>query len=128
MEQSRIQAIANVELKARPEIADELRWFYSQVALLEEAPPSQDGRPQVCFRSAQILVRICLVAEPKVDPMIRRLTIAVPSLGEAAAQLDERKVPYRRLTGLLFTDRRLETRDPAGYFVEFRRAWPDAPV
>jgi catechol 2,3-dioxygenase-like lactoylglutathione lyase family enzyme len=58
---------------------------------------------------------------------MRRVTIAVPSLAEAVQRLDERSVAYERLTGILFTDRRLQVLDPAGNRVEFKQEWGLGP-
>lgn len=128
VETSRIQAVSDVVMEGRVGLEDELRWFYSQVAQLEEAPDSVDATGQVCFRSAHMHVRICLVERPRIDLMVRRLTIAVDSLAAASELLEERRVRYERLHGLLFTERRLVTRDPAGHVVELKQGWPFGPV
>ena len=124
MNTSRIQAIRHINLEAPVGSEEDLRWFYGEVAGLEEVPgDGEDGR--LCFKSEHIELQVHLSSEPRVDPIERRLTIAVASLSEAAAQLTERRVGYEYISGLLFTDNRLESRDPAGHRIVLRQGWAD---
>lgn len=124
MKQSRIQAIRHIILEAPTGSEEDLRWFYGKVAGLTEVPgDGKDGR--ICFKSEHIELELRVSAEPQVSPVERRLTIAVASLSEAAAQLIERRVEYEYISGLLYTDRRLESRDPAGHRIVLRQGWAD---
>ena len=125
---SRIQAVEHIVLEAPAGIDEALRWFYSDVARLKEVPTDGAVDPKLCFISAQIELRTGVVEHPRIDPMLRRLTVLVPSLAEAAEQLDERAVPYQRCAGLLFTDRRIAVHDPAGHLMELKQGWPEAPL
>ena len=114
MEPSRILAVDHVNLEAPPGLDDELRWFYGEVAVLEERTEDPAECRLLCFKSERIELRIHLVDAPQIDPVAYRVTIAVPSLDEAAEHLVDRRRHFVRLSGLLFSDRRLDTLDPAG--------------
>lgn len=109
-------------------LEEDLCWFYTEVGRLEEVPCAEPDPRLLCFKSARIELRIHLVERPRIDPLARRVTITVESLSDIADCLAERKVPYERLSGLTFTDRRLETHDPAGNRIEFKQGWPQAPL
>ena len=128
MEPSRIQAVDHVNIEALPGLEDELRWFYTELAQLAEVAAPATDPPCIRFRSEQIELRVHLVPEPQVDPVACRVTITVPSLDEAAGRLDERSISYERLSGLAYTDRRLQALDPAGNRVEFKQAWREAGI
>lgn len=128
MEPSRIQAVNHVDLEAPPGLAEELRWFYAELAQLDEVICDEAEAQRLCFKSEQIELRVHLVENPRIDPVARRVTIAVLSLTEAAELLDERSLPYARVSGLLFTDRRLEMHDPAGNRVVLKQHWGDGPL
>ncbi len=124
MKASRIQAVRHISLEAPIGSEEDLRWFYGEVAGLEEVPgDGEDSR--LCFKSEHIELQVHLSAQPRVEPIERRLTIAVSSLSEAAAQLAERRVGYEHISGLLFTDNRLESRDPAGHRIVLRQGWAE---
>ena len=123
MKPSRIQAITHVNLEATLGLEDELRWFYGELAELAEVSVDHQAGPQLCFRSLHLELRVWPVDQPRVDPVAIRLTLAVRSLVDTAERLKERSVPYKRMSGLLFTDRRLQVRDPAGHLVAFKQEW-----
>ncbi|RME39215.1 MAG: hypothetical protein D6788_05915 [Planctomycetota bacterium] len=123
MDDRRILAVEDIELKARAGLTDRFRWFYGEICRLEEVPGRADRRVQVCFRSGPVELRILTAPDPRPDPIPCRATILVPSLVEAAAQLDEAKTPYEWIRGLSFTDRRLEVLDPGGYRIALRTWW-----
>ncbi len=114
MEPSRIQAVDHVNLEAPYGVDEGMRWFYAEVAVLEEVSCDDPATNRLCFISRQIELRVNFVDSPDIDPLEPRVTILVPSLSEVAEQLEERSVPYTTLTGLMYTDRRLEVHDPAG--------------
>lgn len=124
MKPSRIQAIDHVNLEAPSGSADDLRWFYGQVSGLEEVPGDPQAPPHLCFESAGLELHVWIMGRPRVRPRAFRLTLIVPSLTEAAERLEERTIPYTRLSGSMFTDRRLETYDPAGHPVALKQEWP----
>ena len=125
---NRIRAIDHVRLEAPCGMEAALRWFYGDVGGLELASSGPEGFGRLCFNSGRLELSIDLVERPRVDPVATRLTILVPSLEEAAAMLDEHSVRYQRISGVMFTDRRLAMLDPAGNRVEFKQEWPYAPI
>jgi hypothetical protein len=127
MEQSRIQAVHHVNLEAPIGAEEPFRWFYGEVVQLEEVPCEVAGSSQMCFKSKQIELRVQFVPTPDIDPLPLRVTIAVPLLSDAIERLEEKKVPFKRLTGVMFTDRRLQTHDPAGNRIELRQLSRDGP-
>ncbi len=127
MRQSRIQAIDHVNLEAPIGLAEDIRRFYTEIALLDELPRSEADPPRLCFKSERIELRIALLERPWIEPVACRVMIAVPSLAETAELLEECGTPYERLSGLSFTDRRLEMHDPAGNRVALKQAWPSGP-
>ena len=125
---SRIQAVDHVHLEARPECADELRWFYEELVGLLEVPEDGAATGVLRFRSARVEVHLRLVEAPEVETMGERLAITVPSLGDVSAELRERKIPYQLIRGIDWTDQRLSLLDPAGNRIALRRQYPDAPL
>ena len=128
MEPSRIQAIDHVNIEAAYGTEEALRWFYSEVGLLDEVERRYTDRQGLCFRSARIEIRIHLKENAEVEPALCRVTIAVPSLEDVEVQLLERQLIYQPLTGVVWTDRRIGTHDPAGNRVELKQEWPVAPL
>ena len=102
---------------------DSLRWFYSQVACLDEAPDTPNDR-RLCFRSGPIHLRITLVEVPRVDSTGFPLVLAVPALLEAEEKLKVRRIPVEWSRGMNWVDRRIATRDAAGNWVELKQDWP----
>ena len=128
MEPSHIIAVDHVNIEARLGLEDELRWFYGEVAMLEERPDDASGLDPLCFKSERIELRIQLLDTPHVDPVVCRVTIAVPSLDEAAELLADRRRHFEKLTGVLFSDRRLDTLDPAGNRVMLKQHYPSGAL
>ena len=129
MHPSRILAIESIEIESRPGLDEPLRLFYGEVVGLEEWPcaaGSSDG--SLLFRSARLELRVRIVPAPHIDSIHRRATLLVSCLNLAAQQLDERGIPYQRMSGLVRCDRRLGTNDPAGNRVELKQEWPIAPL
>ena len=125
MGSSRILAVDHVHLSCPADRADAMVWFYADVARLDRGEPGE-GPFDLCFRSAQVEVRIRLDDDHRADSVPLRLTVAVPSLAEAAAILEERRCPHTWIRGLAYTDRRVEVLDPAGHRVALRQALPTA--
>jgi hypothetical protein len=123
MKPSRIQAVDHVNLEAPFGSEEGLVWFYTEVGRLDWAADDGEDAPDLCFRSARLELRIRFVDRPQVDPLTRRLTLVVSSLAEAAVLLKERSMPFARVSGLGYTDRRLGTSDPAGHRVELKQGW-----
>ena len=124
MRPSRIQAIDHVTLEAPPGLRDELRWFYTKIAELEEVPQTGPEAPRLCLKSARIELRINLVEHPRVDSIGCRATILVTSLKETLECLEERNVGCQQVSGVVYTDRRVAVLDPAGNRVELKQEWP----
>lgn len=127
MEQSGIQAVDHVNLEAPIGPKEDYQWFYGEVAQLEEIACKEADPSKICFKSGQIELRVQFVPTPDIDPLPLRVTIAVPSLSEAIERLEEKRVPFMRLTGVMFTSRRLQTHDPAGNRVELRQLFREGP-
>ena len=125
---SRIQAIDRVTIEAPLGIDDELRWFYREVADLEEVEATLPVSSALIFRSARIELRVVLRTDPRIECNRYRLTLMVTSLEQAAERLDERRVAWSRFCGVPWSDQRLGTVDPAGNRVWLKRSWPDAPL
>jgi hypothetical protein len=128
MGESRIQAIDDVHLEAPPGIEGALRWFYGRVAGLDQVKCGPSDGAELCFKSERIVLCVHLVNHPRITSTPLRLTVNVISLDEVAQRLDERKWHYSLLRGILFTDRRIETLDPAGNRVALKRHWPTGPM
>ncbi len=135
MRSSRIRAVDHIVREAAIGLAEALRWFYVEVAGLEEidldavSEAESNGGPSVLrFRTNQQEVKIRLVANPVVESSGFPIVIAVPSLKEAADFLEERSVAFETLSGTSWPDRRLATNDPAGNRVELKREWPYDPL
>ncbi len=128
MGESRIQAIDDVHLEAPPGIEESLRWFYGTVAGLEELDCDPGDGSSLCFKSERIGLRIRLVDSPQISSTPLRLTINVVSIDNVAERLDGRRWQYALLRGIMFTDRRIETLDPAGNRVALKRHWPTGPM
>lgn len=128
MNESRIQAVDHVHLQAGLGLEQELTWFYGEVALLEPLPPDPLFPGRIRFRSHRLELRISLCERPLVEAVACRLTVRVPSLEDTASVLDERSMAFERLTGTMWTDRRLEVLDPGGNRVAFKQEWPFAPL
>jgi len=123
MRPSRIQAIEDVHREGALHLTDLLRWFYAEVACLDELSDDPDA-PQLCFKSGQIHLRIKLVDVPQVDSTGFRLVLAVPALFEAEEKLKDRRMPLEWSQGVDWVDRRIATLDPAGNRVELKQDWP----
>lgn len=103
----------------------ELRWFYGEVCKLTDISTNDS---QLIFQSELLELRIGFSIDARIDPIPRRLTIAVPSLREAMEQLTERGIGFDRLSGFAITDRRVSVNDPSGNRVELKQEWPEAPL
>lgn len=128
MSDSRIHAVDHVHIEAGTGQEDELDWFYGDVGGLERLPDSTGPATRMRFRSAELELRIDLTDRPRVEGVGCRVTLLVTSLEETMAALDERDFVYVRLSGLMWTSRRIETHDPAGNRVAFKQEWPNAPL
>lgn len=128
MKPSRIQAIDHVNLEASPACTEDLRWFYTAVGLLEEVENTIPDANTLTFKSARLELRIRLVPDPRTDPARRRLTLAVPTLEDAANLLEERNYQYAWEHALEWSGRRIRLHDPAGHGVELKQEWPFGPL
>ncbi len=128
MRHSRIQAVDHVNLESPRGLDDELRWFYGEIAELEEWPLDARMGPGICFRSERIELRIRFSPEPRIESVECRVMVGIPSIDEAAERLSELKTPFQRLSGLAVSDRRIQVLDPAGNRVELRQAQRDIPL
>ena len=128
MNECRIQAVDNINIEGPYGLKEELRWFYEEVAKLEAVDSEPADTRRLRFKSGRLALLIALSQRSQVDPMRCRVTLRVPSLSDAAEALEERKIPYVRLSGVLYTDRRIQTVDPGGNRVDLKREWPSAPL
>lgn len=118
-------AIDHVELQAPPGIESELRWFYADFAGLHPVDNPESTKPEgLTFRSDRIELRITILDHPAIESVDCRLTLAMPSLEEAAEMLEDKKYSFQWYRGLSFTDRALILHDPAGNRTMIRRLWP----
>ena len=121
MKPSRIQAVDHVNIEAPLGLEESLRWFYGEVAQLDEVPSGTAAPARLCFESEQIELRIRLVERPEIEAVACRVTLTVPSLEDTAERLAERSLPCEHQSGIAVTDRRLQALDPAGNRVEFKQ-------
>ena len=124
MERSRLQAIDHVNIEALSGLEGELRWFYGELGKLEWVEKGSRSSGSLAFRSERLELRIRIADPPRIESGACRVTLAIPSLTEAAELLSERRWPFEQISGLRFTERRLATHDPAGNRVEFKQEWP----
>jgi len=124
MFESRIVAVDHVTLEALPEAENDLRWFYGELATLDELAGAAEPGRRMVFKSLRIELRIQLRQEPKVDPIDCRVAVRVPSLDDVIELLTERKIEFQPISGLRWTDRRISLLDPGGNRVELRQDWP----
>ena len=125
---SRIVAVDHIHLESRPELVPDLLWFYGELAALDIVGGECLNPPLLRFRSARRELRFHLTERPAVDSLAARVTILVPSLDEIRLALEERAMTFQTLTGMSWTDVRVETLDPVGHRVAFKRGWPFAPL
>ncbi len=128
MQPSRIQTIDNVNIEAPFGLEEDLRWFYGELAGLEETPASQLDASGLCFKSEHLELRIRFAAEPKIEAVACRVTLAVADLEEAMELLEARFAPFTRISGFTWSDRRLQTLDPAGNRIELKKCSRIAPL
>jgi hypothetical protein len=128
MGESRIQAIDHIHLEAVRGIEERMRWFYRDVVGLSEVACDADDEFALRFKSERIEIRVRVAASPQIGSTAVRLAVGASSLEGIAERLDERKWGYVVLRGLMWTDRRIETLDPAGHRVALKRHWPTGPI
>ncbi len=128
MKPSRIQAVDHVNLEALRDVEEALRWFYSEIAELDEILEADNDGTILRFRSERIEVRIRIVEQPAIDPVRYRVTIGVPNLDETADRLLEAGSEIERITGLMWSDRQIATFDPAGHRVILKQHWETGPL
>lgn len=110
-----------------PDAAAAIRRFYGEVLGLETDAAPWD-RPDECLRinaggSAQIHLVVRSRQMPgEFDPATPHVALAVASIDDAQAELDQLAIPYRVLHGRLGPEsRRLFLADPAGNLVELHQ-------
>lgn len=135
MRPSKIRAVDRVVRDAAIGLAEALRWFYVEVAGLDEIDPDPDRAAEsgaaeatLHFRAARQEIQIRLVPNPVIESAGFPIVIAVASLDEASELLSGRSVACETISGISWPDRRLATNDPAGNRVEFKREWPYDPL
>lgn len=114
MRASRIQAVDHVNLESPFGLDEDLRWFYGEVAELEEKPWEAPHGPGICFGSEQIELRIRFSTEALIEAVDCRVILAVASIEDATAMLSERHVECYCVSGLSWSNRRIQVLDPAG--------------
>jgi len=124
--ESRIKAIATVNLQALPAAAERVLWFYTEIAGLEcvePAPESPIGQ-KLQFRSGDTDLVVALRDPPQIEENAYRVVIGSPSLRRVRELLAKHRIPYVTMHGLTWTDRRLGVRDPAGNLIYIKQDWP----
>ena len=118
MPESRIQAVDHVHIDAHVADSDRIRWFYAEVALLDEVEPTDRPGDRLCFKSERIELRIGLKEDPRIDGVAVGVTIAVASLEQVEEMLRDNRMLVEKISGLNWTNVRLHTLDPSGNRVE----------
>lgn len=119
---SHLVAVENVVLEAPSELEAALRWFYGELAGLEERPPHTASGDGLCFKSDRIELRFRFGFAGVIDNVPVRVVIVLPSLEAVVAEFEERKMTYERISGLALNDRRVQVLDPVGHRVELRQS------
>jgi len=127
MNESHIEAVNEVRLEAPQAQAQALRWFYTDLAGLEDVTPDDPDPGELCFRSGRIDLTLALTESPTIEDITYRVTIGVPSLESVLALLDEHAMPCETFHGVTWADQRLGVQDPAGNRVWLKQAWPEVP-
>ena len=124
MEASRFLAVDHIELEVPPGPIERLQWFYGELCELHEV--KADDRPgvQLCYRSGPLELRFHMAEIPRIDPIDCRLTILVPSLIAVREILEEQRLSFDWISGILYTDRRLEVLDPTGHRIALKQMSP----
>jgi hypothetical protein len=125
---SRIQAVDHVNLEALRGVEEALRWFYGEIAELDDITETDGDAAILRFRSERIEVRIWIVELPAIDPVRYRVTIGVPNLDETTDRLLESGAEIERISGLMWSDRQIATFDPAGHRVILKQHWATGPL
>ena len=123
MLESRIVAVDHVTLEAPPESENDLRWFYGELATLDEVAGDAEWGRRIVFKSLRIELRIHLRDNPKIEPIDCRLTVRVPLLEDVMKELEDRKIEFQTISGMLWADRQISLLDPGGNRVELRKDW-----
>ena len=74
MRPSRIQAVEHADLQARLGTEEELRWFYGELAGLEELCSNDADFPRLRFKSEHIEIRLRMWPDLEIDPIEIRNT------------------------------------------------------
>ncbi len=129
MHESRILAVSHVTLESPPGLEDQHRWFYGELAELEEVVRAEPtDRRLLSFVSPPIELRIRITPDPDIRSTKTCVVILVTSLSAAIEQCMERRINYTRLSGMAATDRRIQVLDPAGNRAELKQYWSYAPL
>jgi catechol 2,3-dioxygenase-like lactoylglutathione lyase family enzyme len=123
MRESRILAVAHVELQTHAGREEALRWFYNELIGLEVVDEPSHTPPRLRFRSAELELRYSFVPAPNIDEIAHRVTLLVGSLRAARKALEQARMAYTPITGTAFTDRFLSLVDPGGNRVAVRQTW-----
>lgn len=124
MIESRIVAVDHVHLEASPEACENLRWFYGELTGLTDLQPKEWQGELLRFKSERIELRIRLTQMPRLEQIAHAATILVVSLDETCALLDDRRLPFDRLSSVAFSDRRISLLDPGGNRVALKQFHP----
>ncbi len=122
MRPSQIIAVDTVVMQASPAAGERLIWFYRDLVgltLIEETLDTD----HLGFQSALLELRIELREDPTSHAVRRQGLFSVRSLEETAKTLEEEGMPYDRVRGWSWTDRRLSLLDPGGNRVELKQEW-----
>lgn len=126
---SRILAVEHVELESPFGLESDVRWFYGELAALDEvAAAPESASSAIAFRSARIELRIRFLETPQIDEVKLRTTILVPSLRDVIHECRARRIDFTPISGVVWTDRRIQLLDPAGNRVELKQSWPYGPI
>jgi hypothetical protein len=119
-------SVDDVRIEAYPASRDDLLWFYVSVTKLRyvEPPTEIPDHHELRFRSDQHDLLISLSDAPRIEPVACRVIVAVPSLEEAIASLEERRIEFLRLHGIGGARQYLSLLDPAGNRLEIRHITP----
>ena len=122
MRPSQIIAIARVALEAPPGAKDRLIWFYRDLVGLTFIEDTLN-HSLLRFRSGQLELHVLLCDQPRIEQIRRQAVVSVESLEATMQTLQEERIPFERLFGVNWSDRRVGLLDPGGNRVELKQEW-----
>ena len=111
----RLVAVADVHLPAADDLSAQLNGFYADLLGFERRYGDEDV---IVYHAEKFRLFFDLVAPPVDRENIRPVGVEVRSLPLVIFRLNERRIEFRKLRGILTGQTSLLVQDPAGNWVE----------